>query len=669
MVAGVALALALAGLFPVGNSDTFGHLAAGRQIAEQREVPKTDGFSFWKETPQPWNNYEWLGDLAFWGAFSMGGYNGLLALKLGLLALLSVFLLWRAWFHRGSLGAGLCGLLVIWAIPAVRFRLTVRPHLFGMVFAALYLVGLPRVASSEQAGQAAANARRWTLVLTLAHLVWVNLHGSNLLGLVLTGIHLLAYLRQRVAARRLAVLLALQAAVSCISPFGPAILTDAIRHVADPAYRQLVEEWAPWRSQDPVWFLAAPAIQTLLVLLMVPRVSRRGPQAWASLGTVLLFAIMAFRSVRFVGEFMLLSAPLVAEGLSERVSGWPRRRLGAMSVAFGAAAFIFAPVMAARLPPLMPVGFGHTARNLPAGSAAWLAANMPRPRILAAMEDAWYLMYALPSAKFLMDGRVPFYGPAHTRLVIRAFDSPSLLKQVLDRFAVDTVVARHVYQRHRVLLETLAGMPTWRLAMIEDRYATFVRAGVDSASPPGTRPRAAQSLVTLRPSYEPGFVLDDRADTQSIGRELKALCSYPNTVAYCSWVEGLLSLRPLAREQARAGIRMPETAAERTAVRNALTKLRKASRQVTDVPTISAYRAMAAIAACELKEGAQAIREAAREEDSRETLFLSQELALRQGELKGVRAFLRGADALDEARHDPWLKAISHMLDSPPRCR
>ncbi len=657
--------LLLAGLFPIGNPDTYGHLAAGRQIAELGRVPDTDSFSFFRETPQRWRNYEWLTGLLFWGAYGAFGPNGLLGLKLLLLGALSALLLGRAWRERGELGAIGCGLLLLFAIPSVRFRLTVRPHLFGMVFGALFLLGLPAVASGDRGERAARLARRWTVALALGQLVWVNLHGSNLLGLVLTTIYLAAFARDPVARKRLLGLLGLQAVACCVSPFGPAILADTIAHLADPTYRQVVDEWVSWKAaHHPFWYLAAPLGQTALLALALPILRRRGPGGWASLAVAALLALMAFRSIRFVGEFMLLTAPLLAEAAAEPLARLsPRRRTTALC-ALGAVACLIAPVASAELPPRLPPGWGETARMRPAGAASWLNEHRPRARILAAMEDCWYLMFALPRARFLVDGRTPFYGPDHIRLIVRAFREPPVLRETLARFDVDTAVVQHAFAGQQAMLQTLRGLEGWSLVMIEDRHAVFVREGEGEA---GTA-RGAPALTALVPGYQSGFVLDPGADTAALRRELARLSVRPNTGAYTAWVNALLELRPLARAGGRAGLREPETAAERRAAASALGSLGLLSEQVADVPSIAIVRAMAAVALCRLPEARRALGQATREGGSREALLLDREIALRQGQQAAVRDFLQRARSLEAAKDDPWLDALDAMLRSPPRC-
>jgi hypothetical protein len=203
----------------------------------------------------------------------------------------------------------------------------------------------------------------------------------------------------------------------------------------------------------------------------------------------------------------------------------------------------------------------------------------------------------------------------------------------------------------------------WRLVMIENSYATFTR-----YIPERRALLDRRALRALIPSYEIEPLWSARVDVGSVDRELASIVRYPNTDLYRAWVEALVALRALTREHGRAGLRPPQTSEERARVRLALSKLRRVAASYTDVPAICAAHAMAAVAACELNEARQAIRNAAAEDASRETLLLTQEIALREQNAPSVRAFLAKAYTMRQAQSDPWLAALNDGLQHPPRC-
>ena len=653
---GVALALCVAGLYPIDNPDTFGHLAAGRQIVELGSVPKVDGFSYVSARPAAWVNYEWLSDWLCYVIYRAGGFAGLNALKLGLLCVLAGLLVAIGRARAGANGAALTACFAIAALPGVRFRLSVRPHLFGLVFGALYVFGLCRIlqASSRR------NVWLWVAGLATAHVAWVNLHGSHLLGLALVGLAWLGSLWRRESRAPLSVLLGLLVMAGCVSPYGPSIVSGALAHALDPAYRELIEEWQAWRPTQSLWFPLLLAWQVLWLAAALRTLPSDGLRAfsWASAALLLL---MAARSVRFIPDFLLLTAPSIAAGLAPHVAAWSSARLRQLWLSVAAIVPCSALAICLQLPPRHAFGWGESTRGRAAASSLWLAKHWPEARILAVMSDSWDLMFSLPHARFLIDGRTPFYGPAHIRRVQHAWGSAPELRELIDTTGTDVVIAQPLVAEQQPALRGLLGFSDFRLVMIEAQHCVFARVAGPHA--PAIE-RAA--LRALQPGYAPDWILT--GDPSAIRRELDVLERHPNVAAYRSWVAGLLAAGPLVRDAGRAGLAPAVTAQQMAAALAALRELRRADTLLNDVPSIMAYHALAAIAACQLAEAREVLARAEAQGVARELLFGRQELALRSGNVSSVRAFLTQARALPGAAGDVWIDALEAALQSLPIC-
>ncbi|HKP56218.1 MAG TPA: hypothetical protein VJV78_05850 [Polyangiales bacterium] len=659
-------ALILAGLHPVDNPDSFGHLAAGRQIVELGHVPALDTFSYFRATPQPWVNYEWLSDLLLYAGLSMGGFGALNLWKLAILATTGGLLVWIAYARARQLGARLCALVLVMAVPAARFRLSVRPHMFGLLLSALYWIGLLRILESAESSDPARRAelKRWLIALGALHVVWVNLHGSHLLGLLLTLIACSVSARRPAARTPLLGLLGLELIASCISPYGPEIVIGAIEHVFDPRYRRIVSEWQPWSPAQPQWFLLGVLLQALLLALAWRGLPRTPAGRFMRLCGLLLF-VMAARSMRFISDFLLLGSPLVAEGLARGLR-WLRatRRLPQLPAAASLGAWLVALAavsgsafqLSLSLPPYAEFGLGVDTRTLPAGSGAWLARHRPEARVFAAMEDSWYLMFATPRAKVLMDGRVPFYGPEHMFAMFRAWLDGASLQRTIAQTHTDVVIVQPALAEHQTALRSMLAARDFQLVLLENKHALFVK----DTTLPGIR--------ALVPGYDAQWLLAASADVPAIRGELARLRVEPNAGLYVAWIDALLALRPLARAEGRAGFAPPSSRSELAMARRALELLRPLRAVLEDVPSLSAYRALAAVLACELGEAERVLDDVRDEDASRETVFARQELHLRRGQLAEVRAFIDKARAVPEAAGDAWLASLTAALVSPPRC-
>jgi hypothetical protein len=646
------LAFFLAGLFPLFNADAYGHLAQGRQIVALGRVPHVDLFSFWKPTPQPWKNYEWAYDGATWLVYDHLGANALMLLKclaLGALGYLLVRLSDR--LARGvELAAPLTLTALLLALPVARFRFTTRPQIVGLLFPAVLLVGI----AALYADRVSSRRKAWILVaLALLHIIWVNAHGSHLFGLAITLIFVAFSLRTS-AFRWMIGLLLLQVAATGCTPFGFSIATDAISHVLRPEYRELVVEWAAWSPKDPLRLLVAPIVTALFVLAAMRPVTRASRFGLAYGVLCVLLSVMAFRSMRFVAHQLLFCAPFIAAGLSQ-FPGFSAMRRGVIGLV-GAAAVSSALWMMQTVPAL-GFGFGEPKREYPWASAEVVEQGIDHPRMVASIQDSWFLMFAVPSGKLLIDGRVPYYGPEMIRRVSRSFTDPRLFADQLSAYDVNTVVIDHTRSDHIVATEYLSSREDWALAFIEDGHSLFVRRDVS----PGLRP-----FEIAGPGYRTGHLLDASLDDLQVSSEVERLGSQLNTTSIHAWHQGLELLRPLARNGDRAGIRMHRGPDERARARAAYDRLSVAADSYPGFTAIELYRAMAALAACDIAEAREALGRAVYGGQTRGTSLAALELSLRAGEASERSAAVAHAARLNarpESRDDPWVAAIAEDVD------
>lgn len=656
------IALAVAGLYPIDNPDTFGHLALGRQIAQLGRVPVLDSLSYFRGAPAPFVNYEWLSDLLFFELYRAGGWNALHGLKLALLAVLAYVLTRVAQKQAAHSGAWLVPLFTIASLPAVRFRLSVRPHLLGLMFAALLILGVAEILSARER----RSRITWAAALGALHIAWVNLHGSHLLGVALVLLACVACVREREALPSLGLLLIMMLGASCVSPYGPRIVLDAITHSLDPRYRALIDEWRPFRLSLSLWYLVPLIWQGAWVLasfwLRPPNsCAYRRFEALYSL----LLLLMAAGSTRFFADAALLTVPVIANGVGpawDRRGAAKRQRLAGLG-SVCAIALVLAVAGCLALPPGAQFGTGVSTRGRPAACAQWIAQQLPRARIFATMADAWDLMFSLPDAQFLVDGRSTFYGPEHLQRIQRAWANGAALRGLLDASRTDVVVLQPAIQEQQIALQTLLAASDFRLTAIEAEHCVFAR-----STPERAAKLEQQTLRLLQPGYEPAWLLAGATDAQAVRAELARLPAHPNVAAYRDWVEAMLELRVFARSQSQAGFDSPHNPAETAAMHAALARLRASDEVLQQVQTVTVYRALAALALCQLDEAEAAFARALETGPVREIGFGEQELALRRGERERVAHFIRETSKLAEAQGDPWLAALQLELANPAHC-
>ncbi|MFZ1864091.1 MAG: hypothetical protein WAU39_07725 [Polyangiales bacterium] len=650
-----AAAFFVVGAFPLYSVDAYGHLAQGRQIAELGRVPDVDLFSFWKPDPQPWSNYEWGYDLATWLVYDHLGPNALIAVKCLLLALLGYVLVLLG--HRLAQGAEaaavLTATLAIFFAPFARIRFTVRPQIIGLVFPGILLIGIGALFSERIPGR----TKRWIVAgLGLLQILWVNLHGSHLLGLLIAVLFLGFSIRTS-AFRSMAALVALQLVATAFTPFGFGIVTDAVAHVWRPEYREVVIEWAAWSPEHPLYLLLAPMASAVLVLVAMRPVTRSSRYGLGYGVLCVVVSIMAFRSLRFIAHQLLFTAPFIAAGLSQL--GWIRglRRGAPVMLGFS---LIWALLASPRLEPFVPIGFGEPKLGHAFAAAEVINEHVEDPRILAPIQDSWPLMFAVPKGRFLIDGRVPFYGPEFIREVTNSFSDPGAFEALLKRFDVNVVVVDHIRAGQTPAVQYLWRSADWQLDQVQDRQSLFVRAGSATSIAP---------LQVIGPGFQVGRLLDPDVSEAEIEREAKRVGDHANAHAIQGWVRGLRLLRPLARDGARAGIHKYTTPEEKARAKAAYRSLSEAAEIYPGFTSIELYRAMAAMAACDAKQAREALGRAQYSGDTRETSLVAVELALRTGNQAQRAAARRHLDRLlqdPQGARDPWVAAIA--VEARNRC-
>ena len=647
-----ALAFFLAGLFPLFNADAYGHLAQGRQIVALGRVPQVDLFSFWQPTPQPWKNYEWGYDWATWMVYDHLGANALVLLKclaLGALGYLLVRLGER--LARGvELAAPLTLTALLLALPVARFRFTTRPQIVGLLLPAVLLAGIGALYADH------VSPRRKSLIvvaLGLLHVAWVNAHGSHLFGVAITLIFV-AFSFRTTAFRWMVGLLLLQGAATGCTPFGFSIATDAVSHVLRPEYRELVVEWASWSPKDPLRLLVAPVITALFVLAAMRPVTRSSRFGLAYGVFCVMLSVMAFRSMRFVAHQLLFCAPFIAAGVSQ-LPGFSTMRRGVIGLV-GVAALSSALWMTQMVPDL-GFGLGESKREYPWASSDVIEEKVQHPRVVASIQDSWFLMFAAPSAKLLIDGRVPYYGPEMIQRVARSFTDPALFAEQLRAYDVNTVVIDNTRSDHVVATNFLSNLENWGLAFVEDGHSLFVRRDVSPE---------LQPFEILGPGYRTGHLLDAGLDDRTVSSEVERIGSQLNTASIHAWHEGIELLRPLARDGDRAGIRKYRNADEQARARAAYERLSVAANSYPGFTAIELYRAMAALSACDTAEARDALGRAVYGGQTRGTSLVSLELSLRAGEATERSAAVAHTARLEagrESRDDPWVAAIAQDID------
>jgi hypothetical protein len=169
----------------LSDAGTGWHIRNGQHILLTHTIPRTDYFSS-TMTGRPWFAWEWLYDVIAGELDRVAGLNGVTWLTA--VIILVVF----CWVFHELIARGthvvVAPILTLLAAVASMIHYLARPHVLSWLFTLTFFCILD---STERGAPSAGHSRRlWLLPIVM--LVWANVHGGFLLGLVLIGIYWLA---------------------------------------------------------------------------------------------------------------------------------------------------------------------------------------------------------------------------------------------------------------------------------------------------------------------------------------------------------------------------------------------------------------------------------------------------------------------------------------------
>ena len=289
------------------DPDTWWHITVGRHILDTHSWPWTDSYS-WTVTGSPWIAYEWLGEVAIGAAASLAGLRSALLLLVFLAGAL-VFLLYRyAILQCGSSKAAFAACALVTPLLGVFF--TLRPQLFGAIFLVATLIVLERFRQGHD---------RALWLLPPLFLLWVNTHGSFVLGFFALGVAWLCgqfsfssgglFSERWTKRQSVQLLLAILASalVLPITPYGTRLAAYPLTMVLDqPVNLRVIEEWLPL---GPNLFIGKYFIG-ILVLLFLALLVERPRFELQDLVLAASGAIAACIHLRLLLLFVIFTVPL-----------------------------------------------------------------------------------------------------------------------------------------------------------------------------------------------------------------------------------------------------------------------------------------------------------------------------------------------------------------------
>ncbi len=307
------------------ENDVWWHLKTGKYIIENNyKLPKYDIFAYTSEKIK-WDNHEWLTQIIFYKFYQMGEVT-----KIGGLRCLTIFktfvnsitfiLLFLLIIKRTKC-INLATVLTIMAIFASRTLLYARPPIFTFLFFVIFLHFIYRFRYENL-------NYRWLIVLPILMILWVNLHGGFLMGLIVVGaflageiiLSLIIKLKMKqivfddkVRKERIIILGILFLSLfiaSLINPYGFKLYLLPLRVMKDKYLVSHISEM----NQPPYW---GTKVYYILVILTVLSFicSKFKIKSLGELFVLIFLMQQSLSHSRHMPLFAIISTPFIAEGL------------------------------------------------------------------------------------------------------------------------------------------------------------------------------------------------------------------------------------------------------------------------------------------------------------------------------------------------------------------
>ncbi len=448
----------------IAPHDFWWHLAQGRTIVRTGVIPSFDDASF-TQPNVPVFDQPWLAQLLLYALFVLGGPALVIVAQALLVGSSLALLLWL--MIRVAGGRALTATLVFLfaVVPLVAPSWSVRPQSYALP---LFVIVL---------GLATGSARGWRLPLwplVPVMIVWVNVHGSFVLGLGILG--LVTVIEGLRCARRIGGALGPKDwrrlvygtlgafAATLLNPRGPEIYRFAFGVSRQLAGAEIFAEWArPSPFTRDGWAFFAVAVALLIVVSLARVRAQHRPRA-TDLALVAVFFVLALTAVRNILWFGLVSAPLVTDALGALVprlddeSATPSRVSAIVLVSAALATVGFLPWTRALLPfaPFEP----YTA-DTPIAAVEHLRALEPsrRPQRLFHTEGTGsYLIWAAPEQRVFLDPRFALYPAELWKDRIRLAAGRDV-KDLLAKYRIDGLLL--IRPKEGPLIDDLAVDAAW----------------------------------------------------------------------------------------------------------------------------------------------------------------------------------------------------------------
>lgn len=470
---GLSLLFFLSAIAPenIVDPDLFHEMASFRECMRQGRIILTDSFAY-TPTVAPVVHHELGSGAIFYAVVETLGFNGLMLLRMVLVAMILIFVARRA--RRAGSSWVVFSALTIIATPMAMIGFgTIRAQLFTIFFLSLELLMFYPTDSE----------RKPPVSFLVAWLFWLNLHGGCVAGAGVYGAcGVEALWRRRKGFLKWTGVGLVMLALMYVNPFGAEYPRYVLRAIT--MERPAIPEWRPiWLSATLFQGSYAASLLVLLYGLL-----RNGLARSHGVLPVLLCAAAAALHVRHLPLYAIawigavpawLEGTVLAQALVTIVRRAPRiiSTCAVLAVVIVSTSLVKQKAWRVRLPDSREAVLRKYPVVYPVGAVNWLATQGFKGNLMTPFRAGAYVSWRLaPAVKISLDGRYEVaYQPGVFEQIEGFYQGAPGWFETLGRYSTDLVLAR---TNHRVvpLLEKKAG---WTRIYDDGAYVILAPPRVD----------------------------------------------------------------------------------------------------------------------------------------------------------------------------------------------
>ncbi len=458
---------------PIRPQDFWWHMAVGREIVETGKIPENDEYSY-TMAGRPYPSYQiyWLMEAVMFLVFNFGGGEMIIFVQSLVITCAYGIILWLC--YKNSKNWRIAALGTLFSVTLGINDWNVRPQAVTFLIGALFLLAIYQIDQTQD--------KRWLLIFPFGMFVWVNSHGTFIIGYILIGVWWLSefweVVRQKGQWKEHLVLptlaLLLSGLAGLLNPQGWEIVRYVRQMTGNSIIQSLVPEWASpsFDTAGGTIFLVGVIISICVLALSPKRPS------FFQIFLYVIFLWLGLKTLRGSIWFGLVVAPILSFHIAAIADTYVARsksvdpKIGnpylnwMIVVLLILMAIVTLPWLKDYLPlPYQKAGIYSYETPIEATNYL-LDKQLPGPLFNAISFGSYLLWEAQPEYPVFVDTRIELFDPEIWTEYILTSNGMGKWQEVLDQYQVETIMASPSEQGG--LIKALASSNAWTKVYTDD---------------------------------------------------------------------------------------------------------------------------------------------------------------------------------------------------------